>query len=1792
MQSKLDEADAKMTQVQNEQTVQLEAVGQLAREQAAKWDQLGGTMTEIRAGQQAQHAELADALKDIIATTQIKADQQDASIQEAKAKHEELSLSSSQSVKALAAAVEDSVSKCETSAAALEHSLTAQQAELTAAMTSMDTDHEAKWAKHERTMNAFELSQHESFQKSAKQHESRWQSLESSISRLREQMNETPRTMAHDSSKVVDASQFAATSVETERLIRTLEEKLNEIEDRHEGYKTEQRTQWADSEEAAGKITAELQQQQGATKAGVEKLEMAQNEKWAEFESSMGDKKDEYVRVREMQHELQASVVEQQEKSDAYQQLLSDLSEKTNRLSELPTVLDEYTTETESKFSSNTQVLKEIAAQISHLETEQDEKWEVNDGSVRAIQSQQEQHSVALEAVSAEHSASVKAIQLLSTTMDTMAATESDLLEQTSAANSLLVEHTAEFVRVDANIADVVRDGESQQQTYNTALQALADNTNERVGDINQSVAGIRNIQQSHYDESIATAENISQAQEAKWAKNSRELDDMRNQQHAAIQSQAQETQLTLDAHTVRMDELSVQQGAALQQLEQVTADFNGKFVAEREHTEVVRASGEQQLGYLGDKLETMITKSATAFDTEQKRLDAAVAELKEEESTHHVQTSEALRVEVQLQETKWTETEKALGKIEQERLRIRDQQTALRALAMEQMDKAELESTRLTELKTEVVGKFLVQGRDLESAVQQQQREHVQHTKELDIVHEQQRVLVEDFREKQVGKWEENSTALAKVQEDLLAQRSAQQTRRAELDKAIARQDQLVEELQQQLVQTHSVAVESSSSDHTISEQDLAQISAHGKSLVQLKFDHQELQRELGSVLETLALESESKMNRCERMVQVAAEKTETALGQLAVSQQALWVKNTTAMDDIRGEQHTALQKSVDDQQGALAQIRDELSPHGSTHLALKQLVDAQEEKIKACDKLMAKLRAEQQEQQSEVNSKIELVEKEQDNRWETNCDALELLRSDHDKNATEQADALTRMARWQQETLGKYDDHLEGMAKASEKLVLECAAHSKTLEKHTTEITEVQASIQSGSGTPITEESLQAIRESISAQTPAADAGLSEEMAAALDEMGKQQNEKWEENAQVVELIRREQIAQNTEFTAGLKSVRSDSQSKWEESVGAIQLIETNQTESHENFTRAIESALEAQITHLRDLDTRGEEWHQELVDWQAGQAQAWVEQDQKWKDNGEVVDLHSEVGKENALSFANLQQSTDAEFVEQTKNIETLAAEQQARTSDLSSLIESLAKGVEKKWEKHNHALDELRMHQYSSIQIHAAEQERKFEVQKEELGNAIQVRQTATAASQEQSVAEMLAKEKDELKSLVGKQQSTLKEQQDMLQMLREAEQRQLQSERALVTPGIASAAPPVITLGAEFSSEQAVSLASATGLDTPPVPAVDAQIPGPQQADEEFSADPPDFSIDDDDGGEFGGDASGFSADAEPTPLPEAPSADFGVDDDDDDDDDVEDDEDDEDDEDNDAAAAETDGDEGSDDDEDEQDYYDSWEQQYVDEQTALGVEHIQGLSTALQGTSNIPQQNSGFVGRRQQLGEIGGVLSSGDSLNVVAVSGASGVGKTDLVLEYVHRHFSSYLFVWWLDAESEAHLQMGYSSLAQHMGVDSGGTLEEVCFRVQWHLAQIPGWCLLFDNAGHPDELAPYLPRDREDDELVGHILITTKAGGFGGYTAIGEATQLSLGGFAEEESVQLLLQETGESDAQAALVLALALGNLPVAVTNAASYIKKEASISLQDYTMSFVESAESAESALDEAT
>ncbi|MFE9748859.1 FxSxx-COOH system tetratricopeptide repeat protein [Saccharothrix saharensis] len=206
-------------------------------------------------------------------------------------------------------------------------------------------------------------------------------------------------------------------------------------------------------------------------------------------------------------------------------------------------------------------------------------------------------------------------------------------------------------------------------------------------------------------------------------------------------------------------------------------------------------------------------------------------------------------------------------------------------------------------------------------------------------------------------------------------------------------------------------------------------------------------------------------------------------------------------------------------------------------------------------------------------------------------------------------------------------------------------------------------------------------------------------------------------------------------------------------------------------------------------------------------------------------------------------------------------------------------------------------------------------------------------------------------------------------------------------------------------------------------------------------------------------------------------------------------------------------------------------------------------------STQPQVWGHVPLRNPDFVGRddlleqlRLRLGEAGPTAVLPEALH-----GMGGVGKSQTVVEYIHRHASEYEVVWWISAEQPAQIKAGFVELARKIGVAASGSAETAVPAVLEALRlgePYRRWILVFDNADRPQDVRQYFPAGN------GHIVVTSRNSEWGGF-----ARPVAVDLFTRAESIELLHRRAGDLEDAEADALAEALGDLPLAVEQAAAW-------------------------------
>ena len=198
---------------------------------------------------------------------------------------------------------------------------------------------------------------------------------------------------------------------------------------------------------------------------------------------------------------------------------------------------------------------------------------------------------------------------------------------------------------------------------------------------------------------------------------------------------------------------------------------------------------------------------------------------------------------------------------------------------------------------------------------------------------------------------------------------------------------------------------------------------------------------------------------------------------------------------------------------------------------------------------------------------------------------------------------------------------------------------------------------------------------------------------------------------------------------------------------------------------------------------------------------------------------------------------------------------------------------------------------------------------------------------------------------------------------------------------------------------------------------------------------------------------------------------------------------------------------------------------------------------------------NVPNRNPFFIGREVELEELAEHLASpGAAAAVTGPDGTSGVGKSELAVEYAWRHASQYRMVWWMDAGHQASAEASLVELAALLDVPArGGTTLVSALRAE--LDRRADWLLIMDNVPDRDRLAAALP------SRSGRVIVTSRDGG-----VLPSTRPVVVGPFGRAESVRLLRRRCSWLSQQAADRIAAIVEDLPVAVAQAAQFLARTA--------------------------
>ncbi|HZD00630.1 MAG TPA: FxSxx-COOH system tetratricopeptide repeat protein [Actinomycetes bacterium] len=180
----------------------------------------------------------------------------------------------------------------------------------------------------------------------------------------------------------------------------------------------------------------------------------------------------------------------------------------------------------------------------------------------------------------------------------------------------------------------------------------------------------------------------------------------------------------------------------------------------------------------------------------------------------------------------------------------------------------------------------------------------------------------------------------------------------------------------------------------------------------------------------------------------------------------------------------------------------------------------------------------------------------------------------------------------------------------------------------------------------------------------------------------------------------------------------------------------------------------------------------------------------------------------------------------------------------------------------------------------------------------------------------------------------------------------------------------------------------------------------------------------------------------------------------------------------------------------------------------------------------------------------------GGETSQAEARAPRVLHGLGRVGKTQLAAEYAYRHASDYRIRWWIPAEQPAAIPGQLVALARQLGIPEQADQTQTVAALLAELGRRDDWLLVFDNAEDPRDLNPYWP----STDAGGRMLVTSRNPNWQPLAAT-----LPVDVLPRADAVAFL-QRRADLDTEDADALAEALGDLPLALEQAAAYLQQTA--------------------------
>ncbi|MEU6371848.1 FxSxx-COOH system tetratricopeptide repeat protein [Streptomyces sp. NPDC046909] len=200
---------------------------------------------------------------------------------------------------------------------------------------------------------------------------------------------------------------------------------------------------------------------------------------------------------------------------------------------------------------------------------------------------------------------------------------------------------------------------------------------------------------------------------------------------------------------------------------------------------------------------------------------------------------------------------------------------------------------------------------------------------------------------------------------------------------------------------------------------------------------------------------------------------------------------------------------------------------------------------------------------------------------------------------------------------------------------------------------------------------------------------------------------------------------------------------------------------------------------------------------------------------------------------------------------------------------------------------------------------------------------------------------------------------------------------------------------------------------------------------------------------------------------------------------------------------------------------------------------------------------NVTRRNFRFTGRDPVLEDLHALFESGGPAGArVALRGISGVGKSQILIEYAHRFANEYDVVWWVSASFRATARQQFADLADRLRLTEAArslgervrAVREALRTGRWR------WLLIVDSADDMDQVNDLLP------ESGGHVAITTLTRD---WAASGGVAEIQVAPFTRAESVSYARRHVERLTEEEADQLADAVEDFPLLLAQTTAWLQ-----------------------------